>query len=440
LNGRRVLLVSYTFPPAGGGGVQRPMKFAKYLRDFHWNVSVLTVSNPSIPVVDHSLLSELPADLEIVRARTFEPSYQFKQAVRNSSPLPQNFFSSFRNKIKSFFYGMAWSVLQPDSQVLWLPSAFDAASKLLTSTKHHVILTTAPPYSSLLLGTLLKKKFHLPLVVDFRDEWGISQSYLENAKTDHFSKYLQGKMLDWVLRNTDSIIATTQASADELQRQAKRLGNDPMAKCIYNGFDENDFCKDVYASTTKDERFRIVYAGTLWNLTSIEPFVAVLEQLKQRAPTVANKIELVCVGRKTSEQLFFLRRIQKLACHVVSEEYCEHHKAIEIMCSAHALLLLLSDVPEAERVVSAKLFEYLATGKPIIALVPRGETTELLDEFHHAHFHPRDTEQIAEWLIKIVGTTHNGNQLPLSPSKYTRKNQTAELAEILTRVSYVCSR
>jgi glycosyltransferase involved in cell wall biosynthesis len=447
---RRLLLISYHFPPVGGAGVQRPLKFVKYLRQYGWDVSVLMAANPSVPVFDESLCRDLPQDLVIEKARTWEPDYQTKQQLAgqqtdgaNSTRRP-GFAASIKGVMKRTAKGIANTLLQPDQQMLWVPNAYKAARRLLKRLPHHAILATAPPYSNLILGAMLKKRTGLPLIVDYRDEWDLSSQYLENSKRDWFSRVVQERMQRSVLRRADAIIATTCGSTARLQERARHAGSRAPAHCIFNGFDESDFSQlptDRAQGTIERTRFRLVYTGTLWNLTTVEPLVRAIERLHSDMPELLQGLELVFVGRKTPDQIAILKRLEQTRCHVILRDYCDHSEAINLMSDADALCLLLSGVPGAERVAPAKLFEYLALRKPILSIAPEGETAAIVRRFFpHNQFEPTNDNGIATWLserlIEHPGTGREAMEqgAPADLSEFTRKHQTGQLAEVLNGI------
>lgn len=441
---KRLLLVSYHFPPVGGAGVQRPLKFVKYLRQYGWDVSVLMAANPSVPVFDESLCRDLPEDLVIEKARTWEPDYRLKQQLGQQQQTRAGLVSRLKGFAKSTAKSLASVVLQPDPQMLWVPNALAAAKRLLARLPHDAILATAPPYSNLVLGTMLKKRTGLPLIVDYRDEWDLSSQYLENSRRDWFSSAVQERMQRSVLRRADAIVATTQGSTARLQERARQAGSRAPAHCIFNGFDTTDF--EGLTSTSKitdadKTRFRLVYTGTLWNLTNVQPVVEAVERLQQESPELLDRLELVFVGRKTPEQIALLNRLLVTRCKVDIRDYCDHAAALQLMSDSDALCLLLSGVPGAERVAPAKLFEYLALRKPILAITPAGETAGIVRRyFPHNHFEPNDVPGIANWLceqLAVFPGTGRGD-LEATPdvdlTEFTRLHQAGQLADVLNSV------
>ncbi len=469
---KRVLLVAYSFPPVGGAGVQRPAKWVKYLQQFGWDVTVLTVENPSVPLLDESLLQEIPASVPIIKARTLEPGYRLKQAMIGSTSPATNatasqsqptshkpgIFQRMVARLLSFAKRCAkqcaTTLLQPDAQRLWLPGAWKVACQALEETPHDALLVTAPPYSSFLLGQRLARKYHLPLILDYRDEWDLSSKYLENSPGGWYARFTQQRMQQAVLKSASAVIATTNASSAALRGQLKSLGLDTPIETIYNGFDTTDFASvsaPESSSSTTDrqpalpsasaDRFRLVYTGTLWNLTDIQPVVRALELVCSHSPEIASNIELTVIGRKTPEQSQLLTRLAGLPCQIISRDYCPHAEVLGYQSQADSLLLLLSDVPGAERVVPAKLFEYLATRKQILAVVPPGETAEIVQTFHaRSHFPPGDPQAIANWLIEQVRlkATSSSPEKSSFPEEellaYSRSRQTAQLAKLLSDV------
>ena len=436
---RRLLLISYHFPPVGGAGVQRPVKFAKYLGRFGWDVSVLMASNPSVPVFDESLCKDIPADVELRKARTWEPGYALKQGIAggdSATGLGVRLKSAVKGQLKK----SAGLLLQPDAQVLWTPNAYQEALRLLRQMPHDAILATAPPYSNLLLGGLLKRKTGLPLIVDYRDEWDLSSKYLENSQRDWWSTFVQKRIQRWILKRSDQILATTQASTRLLEQRAHDWGSQAEADCIYNGFDADDL-QHVAADSSLQKPadcFRIVYTGTLWNLTTIAPLVSAIEELRERQPELLPKLELVVVGRKTPQQQALLDRTVACGCRTVFADYCDHDQALGWMASADALCLLLSDVPGADRVAPAKLFEYLALRKPILSITPDGETTDIVRRFYpDSRFAPADAGGIARWLEqrleveRFAGAAQVDELFHAEINEFSRENQAKKLAALL---------
>ncbi len=471
---KRVLIVAYVFPPVGGAGVQRVTKFVKYLPEFGWEATVLTTENPSVPLQDESLLADIPPQTKIVRARTLEPGYAFKrsflageskpvaQAARRCGSsteitgeppvrrLIQQSFRAVKASAKRLLRGAVNLVLQPDPQVLWNHHAIESGLRILSQEKHDAIFVTAPPFSSLLVGAELSRRTGLPLVLDYRDEWGISNAYLENRQQDFFTRWLQRIMQHNVVRAASALVATTQHSAEALRSVAAVAGTRPLVTHIYNGFDADDVyqasgaaqfpTQDYFVEPGEDhESYKLSYVGTLWNLTSVEPIVRAVQLLSQQAPELAARLELHFAGRRTGPQDELLNQLDGLPCRVIRQPYVAHDEAVRLMQSSDGLCLLLADLPDAGRVVPGKLFEYMAVRKPIFAVTPPGEAADLLRDFPLGYvYSPNDVAGLARRLGDEIERKRLGLPLPVGlcdANQFERRQLTAQLAELFDAVT-----
>jgi glycosyltransferase involved in cell wall biosynthesis len=436
---RRVLFVSYVFPPVGGAGVQRTTKFVKYLPGLGWMPSVLTVANPSVPAWDESLVGDIGEDVIVRRARTLEPSYAVKSTVSANEAKGVAKKRGMKAAVKGAVRGAVKLVLQPDPQVLWAPAALAEGKRLLAEIPHDVILVSGPPFSSFLVGAKLSNWAGIPLVLDYRDEWDISNTYLENKKLDRGSLWLQKKMQWYAMRTASAVVATTQSSARALAKIRDACGSKARVECIYNGYDPLDFPTTPARAAAGRDKFRLAYVGTLWNLTSIAPVVEAVELLATRAPDLAKKLELVVVGRRTEQQQTILARLRHSPCSLVEHPYLPHDEALQLVRGADALCVLLSDVAGAERVVPAKIFEYMAAKRTILGVAPRGEMWDLLRDHPAAHLHePRDVQGIAASLEHDLKSLGHGNSEPawdFDATQHSRPAEAAQLARLLASLS-----
>ncbi len=383
---KRVLFVAYLFPPVGGVGVHRATKFVKYLPEFGWDCSVLTASNPSAPLFDESLLKNIPADTIIRKAKTYEPGYAMKSMVSASNGTAQKsgLKSAILGGVKSVARMVSNFVLQPDAQILWRPQAMREGLKLLREIPHDAIIATGPPFSSFLVGAALAKKTGVPLMLDYRDEWSISNAYWENKQQGRLSNWLQTRMQRKAVLAAQSLLATTPSSAEAVADFARQAGSTAPSTHIYNGFDPDDFAAHDAAPIIKKDYgrgtdlYRMSFIGTLWNLNSIAPLVEAICQLAAANPQLVTHLELVCAGRKTADQEAHLDRLNGLPCHVVRLPFVEHSEAVQLMRASDALLMLNTDLPETKRIINAKTFEYMAAKRPVFVVAPEGDVWDIL--------------------------------------------------------------
>jgi len=399
----RVLFVSYLFPPTGGVGVHRVTKFVKYLPEAGWQSSVLTVSNPSVPLQDESLLRDIPAGTIIRRAKTYEPGYAIKNAVAGGKTSTGQGNILLRG-IKSVARNLANTALQPDSQILWHRHALPAGLKLLKEVPHDAIIATGPPFSSLVLGAKLSQKTGLPLILDYRDEWDISNAYWENKGQGRFANWVQTRQQAFAVRQAQVLLATTPSSAAAISQFAERHGSRATSTFIYNGFDPDDYpVTQPVHQPPAGRKFRLAFIGTLWNLNSIQPVVEALLQLSQSSPELASEIEFLLAGRRTPDQEQILEKLSSTPVEVKKLPFVSHAEAIELMQSADALLMINSDFPKTQRIINAKVFEYMAARRPMLVVAPQGDVWDIVRDLPGTMLcPPADITRIAGQLAMAV--------------------------------------
>jgi glycosyltransferase involved in cell wall biosynthesis len=442
---RRVLFVSYLFPPVGGVGVHRVTKFVKYLPQFGWDCSVLTVANPSTPLIDGSLRRDVPVSTVVCRARTLEPGYGLKKAVGAGQLEKTGLTASARSVARRFARRAINTVLQPDPQILWRPAALREGKNLLKETPHDAIIATGPPFSSLLLGASLAKASKLPLILDYRDEWGISNAYWENKQHGWLSNLIQKRMQFSAVRMADLLLATTPSSAKELERTAEAAGSRARTRFIYNGFDPDDFGTHSKHQARVDygngvNRCRLAFVGTLWNLNPIGPVVDGVLRLWEVRPDLAARLEIVLAGRRTPEQDAQLDRLKDSAVKVVRQPFMAHDEAVRLMHDADALLLINADKPETHRIVNAKTFEYMAARRPIFVVAPRGDLWDVTSSLPGTiQVTPSRPEAVAEGFVRLLERHAAGIHFDARVwdiARFERKRLAHELADLLDDVLY----
>ncbi len=436
---KSVLIISYFFPPVGGAGVQRVTKFVKYLGEFGWEPLVLTTKNPSVPLFDETLLKDIPETVRVYKARTLEPGYAAKQAVSAATD-PGRKSKSIKVFLKGLLRKVANSLLQPDPQILWLPSAIRLGNTIIKEQKPTAIFVSAPPFSSLLIAAFLARKSGIPLVLDYRDEWDISNSVWENKRMGKISLAAQRMMQNYAIRSASALVATTSLSTEALSSKTKLLEvvEKIDVRCIYNGFDATDF-PNVHEHEHEHERisdkFVISYVGTLWNLTSIEPLIMAIQQLSESEQELAENLELVVAGRRTAEQEEVLCSMANTAATLTIHDYLDHSSAIDLIRRSDCLILLLSNMDVASRVVPGKLFEYFATTNPILAIAPEGEVWKLMDDYPESLCaDPTDIAAISNFLemqLRRYVTNPKKISVDFDAGKYERKSLTNQLANLL---------
>lgn len=283
------LIVAYAFPPTGGAGVQRVAKLAKYLPAHGVRPSVLTVANPSVPVTDPTLLHDLPRDLVIHEARTFEPGYAAKQAAWSAAAEAR---PSLHKRVVRAATGAAKQLLVPDPQILWQPAAQARLARLLVTSPPDVVFISGPPFSQFLLAPLARLRRGTAVVLDYRDEWS---TYRTTYEMMGGAAAKAGEHLErWLVHRAHAITTATDDFRDALLARFPTI--DPATvRAIPNGYDPDDFPASMPAPPA--DRFRITYAGTIFKLTSPRGLLGAIRRLGELHPELTRLLDVRFLGR-----------------------------------------------------------------------------------------------------------------------------------------------
>jgi len=426
---RRVLLISFDFPPRGATGVLRITKFARYLPDFGWQPVVLTAAGPSV-VRDDALLDELPSDLEVIRVADplmWLRRHRSTQGAVFSTALAQ---PSRLAKLGALRHGTR-RLLVPDPQITWLPPAVQAASQRLRRGDIAAVLTTSPPHSMQLGGLWIKRRFpHIPWVMDLRDLWSDG-----GAITDPLTYKLNRAGERACLQAADRVVVVTQTMRERMQREVA-LPNERIVT-ITNGFDRNDI---VPAAPPTNAALRIVYVGTI--TTTRTPSVRGLFEAMQRLGAEGVGSETIVLHAYGFFDPAVHRWAEPLAERgmVQLHGFVPHAEAIGATAAADVLLVVVSDDLEGRIAMPNKLYEYVAVGKALLALTPPGEVTRLIDELSAGvAVAPTNVDGIEAALKQLIAQHHTGTLPHFAPDdariqRFDRRTLTQQLATLLAEV------
>ena len=425
----RALVVAYNYPPVGGAGVQRMSKLVRYLPSHGVAPSVLTVSNPSVPVRDASLETDLPSTTEVVRVRTFEPGYAVKEAAWAASASPPTLM---RRAIK-VLSGAAKAVLVPDPQVLWLPAAERAMLGRLRRRCDDVVLVSGPPFSQFLLAPLARARGKVGIVLDYRDEWSTYRTTYE--MTGSRVARLAGDLLEpAVLRCAHRITTATEEFREELLRRYRFLGAEQVVT-IPNGYDPADF--PAHLPDPPADRFVATYAGTLFRLTSARGLLGAIRLLHAREPELARLLHVQFLGRIVDTERHLFEGTESLGVSTLG--YIPHDEVMARLSASHLTLCLLDDVAGVERIYPAKIFELMHLGRPVLTLAPEGALTRLARK--HALgdvLNPRDEVGIVEALTRRLRAFRDAppgavsvREVPVGAAQFDRRALAGRFAAVL---------
>lgn len=390
----KVLIISYYWPPGSGAGVQRWLKFSKYLPLYGWDPVILTVDPAfaTYPALDYSLNNEIPRGLAVYKTKATD---YFRFYRKDKSKIPSAGFAvngdgRLLSKISRFIRG---NFFIPDPRKGWNRFAFHEACNIIERENIKHIITTSPPHSTQLIGLKLKKRYpHLMWIADLRDPW--TDIYYYNQ----FFPTIAARKIDAcyesrVLRSTDKII-TVGASLRDLFA-SKIPGLKEKTEVVSNGFDGEDF---ENMTPCKPEIFTISYIGTLSDTYPVSGLVKALSLLKER--NIVFRLRFTGIVSERQRELILSAADEP---DIEFIPYVDHSTAIKYMLNSSALLLIIPDHLSSKSIITGKLFEYLAAGKPVICLAPvDGDAAGLLRETGHGEtFNYNDSEAIAGYIMRV---------------------------------------
>jgi glycosyltransferase involved in cell wall biosynthesis len=425
---KKILIITYYWPPAGGPGVQRWLKFAKYLPDFGWKPIIYTPENPSYPLLDETLMKDVPENIEMVRTKIWEP-YQLAEKLNKSNKkfkagqfdVGKN--QSWKSKLSIWVRG---NFFIPDARVFWVKPSIKFLEKYLKDNKIDTIVTSGPPHSLHLIGLGLKNTMpDLKWIADFRDPW-TEISYYKHLKLTKGSDKKHRQLESAVFRNADITLATSYTDAENFRKAGAN------AVCITNGYDETDSQEKVKEPI--GETFTLSYIGVLEQLRNPENLWKALDELIKENLEFAASFTLKFVGRIDDKILHSIEN-SSLKNHILNLGYLAHGKAVEEMENSNLLLITNFPNESSKGIIPGKIFEYLASGKQILSFGPdKADVAKILKETQAGkHFSYQDTETVKKFILEKFELWKNGSSLENTQhiEQFSRRNLTRQLTEIL---------
>jgi len=440
LKQKRILIISYYWPPAGGPGVQRWLKFVKYLPDFGWEPTVFIPENPSYPIVDETLQKDVPKNLKMIKTKIWEPYQLAEKFGKVNKKFKAGQFDvgenqSWKAKLSIFVRG---NFFIPDARVFWVKPSVEFLEKYLKVNHYDVLVTTGPPHSLHLIGLNLKKKLpDLKWIADFRDPW-TEISYYKHLKLTKIADKKHRKLESEVFKNADITLATSYTDAENFRKKGAN------AFCITNGFDvdasttlsmteENSKTLPLSNSTTK---FTLSYIGVLEQLRNPEILWETLNDLVSENEGFRNDFELKFVGRLDDK---ILQKIESSALknNLTNLGYQTHDIALKHMQDSTVLLMTNFPQESSKGIIPGKIFEYLATGKTILSFGPKDADVEkILNETKAGkHFGYEEKENLKNFILESYQNWKSGtlNQNAENIEQFSRKNLTQKLVDLMNK-------
>jgi len=415
----KVLIITYYWPPAGGSGVQRWLKFVKYLQGFNIQPIVYTISNPRYPTIDDSLLNEIPENIEVLKHPIWEPTdllfwkreFQQEGGISNAS----------KNSFLSFIRG---NFFIPDPKLFWIKPSVKYLQSYLNKNDVDVIISTGPPHSMHLIAEKLHQKNDVKWLADFRDPWS-DIYYNKDFKELSFVKNRNKKLEKSVLKKADCVLTVSNALKKEFSKYANRV------EVVTNGFDD-DFLEP--SKVLLDEKFTISYIGLLPKQSNPENLFRVLQVLCSQHKDFEKDLQLNFIG-DISDVVKTAVCNNKLKENTRFIDYVDHTKAIEYQQKAQVLLLLIPNVKKCKGILTGKLFEYLSAKRPILAIGPEdGDLADVIEDTNAGVIVDFDNDdKLSSEILKLYHQYKKGNLEVDSKNtnKYHRKELTKKVAFII---------
>lgn len=426
---RKVLVISYYWPPSGGAGVQRWLKFVKYLRDFGWEPVVYTPDNPEYPAIDNSLAKDIPDNLTILKTPIWEP-YRFYSrfiGAKKDERINAGFLSEKKRPglAESISIWLRGNFFIPDARKFWIKPSIKFLTEYIKKHPVDAIVSTGPPHSMHMIALGLKQKTGLPWLADFRDPWTNIDFYHELKLTQWADRRHHMQEMS-VLQGADEVVVISPSMRTEFMKLHSR-----DYTVITNGYDTDDISP---LPVEPDTRFSVSHIGTMVKTRNPEALWQALKIETIRNPQFAADLEIKLAGSvdySVTESI----EMHGLTKYVKRISYLPHDEVIRVQQQSQVLLLLINDTPNAKVILPGKFFEYMAARRPILCIGPAdGDAAAIISETKSGYISGKsDTQAIQSALSEMYTGFRDG--IPVITSQgieqFSRKALTAKMASRL---------
>lgn len=423
---KKVLIVAYYFPPAGGPGVQRWLKFVKYLPDYGIQPIVYVPENPSYPIIDEDLTREISDKAIVIKKKILEP---YSLAAVFSKSKTQKISSGIipgKHKQSWLEKSMIWirgNIFIPDARVLWVRPSVSFLKKYMTENHIDTIITTGPPHSLHLIGLHLKAQLPVRWIADFRDPW-ITIGYHHQLKLSNFARRKHEELEQQVLGQADDIIVTSKSTGEEFGKKTER----PI-HLITNGYDT-----EAVPHQKKDTYFSLAHIGSMLSERNPVMLWQNLAELLKEIPGFSEHLKIHLIGTVSNDVLQTIKSFD-LWEYVNLVGYVSHQDALVWQRKSQVLLLVEINSKETISIIPGKLFEYMASGRPILAIGPRGsDFSDIVKQTNTGTFFDySQKDELKSHIISLYNKYLSGSLdvKAVDVEKYSRKKLTAQLVEVL---------
>jgi glycosyltransferase involved in cell wall biosynthesis len=423
---KKVLIITYYWPPAGGPGVQRWLKFVKYLPDFGIEPIVYCPDNPNYPFTDTSLVSDINSDLTVLKTPISEP-YKWAQLFSKSKTanLSKGLISNQKKQsiLEKLLLFVRGNFFIPDARISWVRPSISFLSDYILTHQIDTIITTGPPHSLHLIGLQLKQKNSIKWVADFRDPW-TQIGYHKKLKLSSFAQKKHKRLEAAVLQTADELLVTSLKT----KTLFSELTSTPIS-VLTNGFDF-----EISSGTPLDSKFTLSHIGSLFEGRNPSVLWKVLSGLIKESEDFAKTFQLNLIGSVSTEVLDTLCSYG-LENYISNLGYVSHNDVLEYQRKTQLLLLIEEDSKETEYIIPGKLFEYMASKRPIIAIGPESSDVQaILNQTYSGTYFRYDEAVALRKLLLQHFEAYKDQQLKVDSKgldAYSRKSLTQQLAHKL---------
>jgi len=422
---KKVLIITYYWPPSGGSGVQRWLKFSKYLRDFNIEPVIYTVDNPSYPIKDTSLESEIPLGLEVLKQPIFEPNSFLSIFGNNKKKESAGFLNPNPTLLGRFFQYVRANYFIPDARKFWIKPSVKFLSNYLKNNEIDVVITTGPPHSMHIIGLALRDKFKIKWISDFRDPW-TEIDYFQQLPLTKKANKKHHQLEQEVLEKSDMVIVVGETM------KKKFLKHNHNIEVLTNGFDsyENSLTIEL------DSNFSITHVGLMNADRNPTILWEVLYEISSENIDFKNNLRIKFIGKIDDT---VIQDIQVFNTNnIVRIPYLDHDEVRKYQASSQVLLLSINHVPSAKGIITGKIFEYLQAKRPILGIGPEdGDAAAILKKTNAGNIVGFNNKvELKAAVLKLYKDFKEEKLFvkSINIEQFHRKNITRQLAQVIKKV------
>ncbi len=429
----KVLVITYYWPPSGGAGVQRWLKFVKYLREFNWEPVLYIPDNPEYPELDNSLQKDIPDQVTILRHPIWEPYNSYKKVIgrKKEEKINAAFLSEKRQNrlLENISVWIRGNFFIPDARKFWIKPSVRVLRKYLATNQVDAIASTGPPHSMHLIAWKLAKQLNLPWLADFRDPWTNIDFYKDLKLTASADREHQ-RLEKTVLKDATAVSVISNTMATDFNRIVLRNYD-----VITNGYDADDIL--TAPAPEMDKKFSIAHIGTLVSTRNPASLWAALQNLLSTQKDLAKDLEIKLIG-KIDHTVTESLEVYGLTQYVKRIPYLPHNQVVIAQRQSQVLLLIINNTPNAKMILTGKFFEYLAARRPILCLGPlNGDAAAILHDTKSGLISDHgDIKTVEKHILDYYNRYQNGDlhSESINIEAYSRKKLTEQLANVLDRI------